>query len=282
VNYSFLTQKERDIETGLDYFGARYHSSAQGRFTSSDPYNPIVDSEEEEDFAQYLGQPQNWNRCVYVWNNPLRYIDPNGEKVYVVTYTFGNSSGDDEFRRAAETREQQIRNSKGFDPKKDTVLLAGVKTKEDFAKVIKEANGLQKQYGKVEQISLYSHAGSKDGPVFHDQGGNPTQFSQGEISNLRVNWSGSAGARFYGCYTGKNFAQNFANAQRVPAYGYDRYAYFSTSPDKRTSNDTGRLYLIATDGYENGTWLKYMSGNSESYPMVRRNPAPAPKARPRR
>ena len=33
-----------------------------------------------------------------------------------------------------------------------------------------------------------------------------------------------------------------------------------------------RLYLIATDGYENGTWLKYLRGNSESYSMVRRNP----------
>jgi len=32
-----FTGKERDAETGLDYFGARYMSSAQGRFTSPDP-----------------------------------------------------------------------------------------------------------------------------------------------------------------------------------------------------------------------------------------------------
>jgi RHS repeat-associated protein len=32
-----FTQKERDVETGLDYFLARYYSSAQGRFTSPDP-----------------------------------------------------------------------------------------------------------------------------------------------------------------------------------------------------------------------------------------------------
>ena len=32
-NYTFLTQKERDIETNLDYFLARYYSSTQGRFT---------------------------------------------------------------------------------------------------------------------------------------------------------------------------------------------------------------------------------------------------------
>ena len=32
-----FTGKERDAETGLDYFGARYFSAAQGRFTSPDP-----------------------------------------------------------------------------------------------------------------------------------------------------------------------------------------------------------------------------------------------------
>jgi RHS repeat-associated protein len=32
-----FTQKERDNETGLDYFLARYYSSTQGRFTSPDP-----------------------------------------------------------------------------------------------------------------------------------------------------------------------------------------------------------------------------------------------------
>ena len=29
--------KERDAETGLDYFGARYYGSTMGRFTSADP-----------------------------------------------------------------------------------------------------------------------------------------------------------------------------------------------------------------------------------------------------
>ncbi len=32
-----FTLKERDNETGLDYFGARYYGSSQGRFTSPDP-----------------------------------------------------------------------------------------------------------------------------------------------------------------------------------------------------------------------------------------------------
>ena len=32
-----FTSKERDNETGLDYFGARYYGSVQGRFTEADP-----------------------------------------------------------------------------------------------------------------------------------------------------------------------------------------------------------------------------------------------------
>jgi RHS repeat-associated protein len=31
-----FTGKERDAETGLDYFGERYYSGAQGRFTTPD------------------------------------------------------------------------------------------------------------------------------------------------------------------------------------------------------------------------------------------------------
>jgi RHS repeat-associated protein len=276
---------ERDIETGLDFAQARYFSNIQGRFTGVDPYNPVVDIDDEDDFKEYLGQPQHWNRYAYVWNNPLKYIDPDGEKVYVVTYTTGNSSGDDELRRAAETRAQQIQKSKGFDSKKDTVLLRGVKTKQDFENALTDAGKLEKTYGKVEQVSLFSHSGVGQGPVFHDSSGKAVQFTTSELASLKVNWSGSAEAKFYGCNTAQNFCQNFANAQGVPSYGYDRYAYFSSSPSKREGpNSTGPLYLIAADGWENGGYWRHIRGSGRVYPMVRRNPAPrpAPQTRPRR
>ena len=64
------TGKERDGETGLDYFGARYMSAAQGRFTSPD--EPLLD--------QYPGDPQSWNLYGYVRNNPLRYMDLDGRE----------------------------------------------------------------------------------------------------------------------------------------------------------------------------------------------------------
>ena len=55
-------------ETGLDYFGARYFSAAQGRFTTPD--QPLAD--------QYPEDPQSWNMYGYVRNNPLKNTDPNG------------------------------------------------------------------------------------------------------------------------------------------------------------------------------------------------------------
>jgi len=65
-----FTLKERDNETGLDYFLARYYSLTQGRFTSIDP---ALDSAKPP-------TPQSWNRYAYCLNNPLRFIDPTGKR----------------------------------------------------------------------------------------------------------------------------------------------------------------------------------------------------------
>jgi RHS repeat-associated protein len=65
-----FTGKERDSETGLDYFGARYFSGAQGRFTSAD--KPFAD--------QNVFDPQSWNLYTYVRNNPVRFVDRTGSQ----------------------------------------------------------------------------------------------------------------------------------------------------------------------------------------------------------
>jgi RHS repeat-associated protein len=64
-----FTGKERDTETGLDYFGARYYRGNLGRFTTVDPMIKMKDA---------LVDPQRWNRYAYGLNNPFRYIDPDG------------------------------------------------------------------------------------------------------------------------------------------------------------------------------------------------------------
>ncbi|MBC8028532.1 MAG: RHS repeat-associated core domain-containing protein [Pyrinomonadaceae bacterium] len=84
-----FTLKERDIETGLDYFGARYYASTQGRFTGADPYDINIERQNTSDpeeadalFRDYIFQPQHWNRYAYALNNPLRYVDPDGRLEY--------------------------------------------------------------------------------------------------------------------------------------------------------------------------------------------------------
>jgi RHS repeat-associated protein len=64
---SRCTGKERDTESNLDFFGARYMSSGMGRFISAD--NPKFSEKSD---------PQTWNLYSYVSNNPLSRIDPTG------------------------------------------------------------------------------------------------------------------------------------------------------------------------------------------------------------
>lgn len=60
-----FTVKERDAETGLDFFETRYFSSVQARYASPDA---IMGKPE------WVLDPQRWNRYAYVRNNPLKYI----------------------------------------------------------------------------------------------------------------------------------------------------------------------------------------------------------------
>jgi RHS repeat-associated protein len=68
-----FTQKERDTETGNDYFFARYYSSALGRFTTPDWSAKV----EPVPYA-VMGDPQSLNLYAYVRNNPLSRVDLDG------------------------------------------------------------------------------------------------------------------------------------------------------------------------------------------------------------
>jgi len=80
-NHYKFTGKERDAESGLDNFEARYFGSSMGRFMSPDP----VGGHQED--------PQTLNRYAYVRNNPLSLTDPTGLDFHLdCTPTEDNSS----------------------------------------------------------------------------------------------------------------------------------------------------------------------------------------------
>jgi RHS repeat-associated protein len=68
-NYKF-TGKERDAESRLDDFAARFYTSNYGRFLSAD----------DAKYA-HAPDPQTWNLYTYVANNPLNAVDPTGHEV---------------------------------------------------------------------------------------------------------------------------------------------------------------------------------------------------------
>jgi RHS repeat-associated protein len=70
-HYKF-TGKERDTESGLDMFGARYYSSSLGRFMQTDPKLKSL---------KKMVDPQQWNMYSYSRNNPTSYFDPDGREV---------------------------------------------------------------------------------------------------------------------------------------------------------------------------------------------------------
>jgi RHS repeat-associated protein len=72
-NHYKFTGKERDTETGNDYFGARYYASSMGRFMSPDwsaKVEPVPYSK--------LDDPQHLNLYAYVQDHPLTMTDPDG------------------------------------------------------------------------------------------------------------------------------------------------------------------------------------------------------------
>ena len=83
----------------MDYFGARYYSGAQGRFSSPDP---LLNSGRP-------WTPQSWNRYAYALNNPLKFVDPTG------LYDLDNTCGDNDkkcnknFAKHAKQLDKEVR-----------------------------------------------------------------------------------------------------------------------------------------------------------------------------
>ncbi len=77
------TGKERDAESGNDYFGARYYESTTGRFLSPDwsaRIEPVPYSK--------LSDPQSLNLYDYVRNNPVTAVDPDGHDPTILDEEF--------------------------------------------------------------------------------------------------------------------------------------------------------------------------------------------------
>lgn len=76
-----FTGKERDSESGNDYFGKRYYASSMGRWMSPDRINVTED--------RMMNPANTLNKYAYGANNPLKYVDPDGQDI-TIYYEAGN------------------------------------------------------------------------------------------------------------------------------------------------------------------------------------------------
>jgi len=97
-NYKF-TGKERDAESGLDDFGARYYGSSTGRFMSPD----WAERATAVPYAT-LASPQSLNLFSYVSDNPLGRTDPDGHRCAPAGSICDNAKGLSSDAQAAENQ----------------------------------------------------------------------------------------------------------------------------------------------------------------------------------
>jgi len=77
-----FTGQEYDDDTNLHYYVQRYYNQDVGRFTSQDPvFLNVGTSDKRVQFA--LSNPQFLNSYSYVANNPLKYVDEEGEFAFL-------------------------------------------------------------------------------------------------------------------------------------------------------------------------------------------------------
>jgi RHS repeat-associated protein len=141
-----FTGKERDVETGLDYFGARYFSAAQGRFTSPDAKRMT---------SRHLVYPQKWNKYAYVQNNPLSSVDPNGLDDYKIFRTIDPQSFLGNWTAATASAKANGHTITFFGPKEATIENYNKALGDPNSRVVFVGHTLHDpQTGQVNQIQL--------------------------------------------------------------------------------------------------------------------------------
>jgi RHS repeat-associated protein len=197
-----FTEKERDTETGLDYFIARFYANTQGRFTSVDLLLA----------SGQIGDPQSWNRYAYAFNNPLKYIDPLG--LYNWHASAGGSFTDEELR--------EMQNDKSLSKQERKYAERALKFRERFRNALATAaqaatsNELnQEQQAQVrESVNAYGSENDNNGVIVGVRANAP-----GSAATARVNENDTITVTFNERLEGNKLAAVTAHEGRHVADG---------------------------------------------------------------
>ena len=154
-----FSAKEKDIETGLSYFGSRYYSSDLSIWLSVDPL-----SDKYPSLSPY----------VYCANNPIKLVDPNGEEVYI----YGDDDNKNTIVNSLNRHFENI--TIGYDKTGKLNIIEGTAQTDDeieFAKALSD--------GKIEVNIQLNNSSITD---FKNSNGE-TLVVEGEAYNLTYNYA---------------------------------------------------------------------------------------------
>ena len=170
-----------DAESGYIYLRMRYYDPAIGRFLSADPYWNTRNMQ-----RSIVAILQSGNLYVYALNNPLRFADPRGLSIELLTHI--NDDGGsrkrvnpltvvffDDRADSGHFRNQAM-SSPYFDSQSENVMMIPVITPDDFCNEWNALAGIE-----ISSMYLYLHGG--EGAFFFRYGtirinGGDRQFSE--------------------------------------------------------------------------------------------------------
>lgn len=166
--------------------------------------------------------------------------------------------------------EDNIENAEGFNPEKDTVIMVGVKSEDDFYAAWKQigeeteqriADGGEDQ--RIQAGAIFTHAGTEGLYL------TPGKTSEGTIDLDEINgldvlpWMDNGLLQLKGCQTGvevhgKSVTGTFAKAQNISAFGQSGFANFSFDPYtyQPIGKNSNQVYLQAFESGKNAPLWK--------------------------
>ncbi|MEN9502862.1 MAG: hypothetical protein RI964_2147 [Pseudomonadota bacterium] len=198
---------------------------------------------------------------------------------YITGYVKHDGLDDKMFHEASQTRINNIKHAKNFNPEIHKVHSIPIQDlaemRETILRYINKYGG--KNYAYTKEIGIFSHSGKEDGPI----GSQDTtqykhliyrdQMSLEGYTSIDFNWITNSTKRFivYGCnsaYPSNPFIKKLSmhpNFRNVELWGQTTYSFPSFYPNKRSSSIIRQFWKSGFDIAEKGTSYTYMVGGND-------------------